>query len=61
MLTSGEITKITVDYMTGNPPRITGPEADAFRVRLAQDVKEIEARGHVVEVPAEWAVKGVDD
>ena len=61
MLTSGEITKITVDYMIGRPPRVTGPEADAFRERLKKDVEGIQARGHVVEIPAEWAVEGVDD
>lgn len=52
-LTTDEIEKIAVDLANGAEPRVTGPEADAFRAELAKDLALAEERGWTVELPFE--------
>lgn len=48
-LTATEVQEILLDVILNRPPRLSGPDADACRERLRQQVAEIEAKGGMVE------------
>jgi len=45
--------KLILEIQTGQPSNLRGPEADAKRERLRRQIREIEARGGTVHVPAD--------
>jgi hypothetical protein len=53
MLTSDEVEKIVIDVMTNQSPRVTGKEADDFRIRFATDVALAKKNGWSIELPFE--------
>ena len=50
-LTSTQVEKITLDLILGKPASITGPEADAFRVKLQKDLDFAKENGYTIELP----------
>jgi hypothetical protein len=50
MLDTDDMNRIVIDIVTGNPPRILGPEADALREKLIPEIAAIIAKGGVVEL-----------
>jgi hypothetical protein len=53
-LTSDEMEEILVELVTGKPPRLKTPEAEEFRAVSREEIKEIEAKGGMVEIPGEF-------
>ena len=46
--------RILVEETLGRPPSQTDtPEQAAFRVKLAQEIRDIEDAGYIVEIPEE--------
>jgi len=53
MLTSEEVEIIAIDMLTNSAPRITGADADAFRVLLQADIDLAKKNNWVLELPFE--------
>ncbi len=55
MLSTEDMSRIVQDVQTGrSPPRVRGPEADAFRAKVEPEIRAIEEAGLVVDLPTEW-------
>lgn len=52
-LTTEETEQITVDVLTGKPPRVQGPEADKLRAALEKDIALAKKKGWIIELPFE--------
>ena len=53
-LTSTNCIRITVEATTGKrPEKPDTPEEAEFRAKVTADVRDIESRGHIVEIPFE--------
>jgi hypothetical protein len=53
MLTAEQIEIIAVDLANGSEPRITGPEADALRVKLEKEFAFAREQGWEIDIPFE--------
>lgn len=53
-LTTDEMQKIVVEETLGKTPTTSGPEADAFREEIRNNIAAIKAKGLVVDIPREW-------
>jgi hypothetical protein len=53
MIRTDQLEKILVEVVTGKPPSLQTPEADAIRAQFTREVEEIRAKGGVVEIPGE--------
>ena len=48
--TSDQLERMLVEIVTGQPPSLLGPEADAMRAQLKAEVDAIHADGGAVEM-----------
>jgi len=53
-LTTDEMIQIQVDLMNDKTPRVTGPDADAYRQSLEGDIAKAKKEGWSLDVPKEW-------
>lgn len=53
MMDSSDIERMLVEIVTGKPPTLSGPEADAMRAQLKMECDEILAKGGIVAIPHE--------
>jgi len=54
-LTSNEIIYVTKEAVLGNPTTLTSHKALNCQATWIMKRKMIEERGHVMDIPAEWA------